>query len=43
VELKAAVLDLESRPAKKPTDHVAREKARSVLDLEPRHDDDNDD
>ena len=36
VELKAAALELESRPEKKPTDRVARVKARPVLDLGPR-------
>ena len=32
VELKAVVLDLESRPKEKPTDLLAKAKARSVLD-----------
>jgi cobalt-zinc-cadmium efflux system membrane fusion protein len=36
VELKGAVLDLESRPEKKPADHVAREKPRPGLGLESR-------
>ncbi|MGD0043363.1 MAG: hypothetical protein ABSE84_23660 [Isosphaeraceae bacterium] len=33
VELKAAPLDLESRPESKTADRGAREKARSVVDL----------
>jgi cobalt-zinc-cadmium efflux system membrane fusion protein len=36
LELKAAVLELESHPEKKPTDHTARAKARSVSDVESR-------
>jgi cobalt-zinc-cadmium efflux system membrane fusion protein len=36
VELKAAVLDLESRPQTKPTDLVTNAKARPVLDLGPQ-------
>jgi cobalt-zinc-cadmium efflux system membrane fusion protein len=34
VELKAALLDLESRPLEQPTDRVAKAKARPALDLE---------
>jgi membrane fusion protein, heavy metal efflux system len=34
VELKRVVLDLESRPKEKPTDHLAKAKPRSVSDLE---------
>jgi cobalt-zinc-cadmium efflux system membrane fusion protein len=36
VELKAAVQELESRPEKKPTERVAKARARSVSDLESR-------
>jgi cobalt-zinc-cadmium efflux system membrane fusion protein len=36
VELKAALLDLESRPAAQPTELIARAKARPPLGLEPR-------
>lgn len=36
LELKAALLDLESRPVKQPTDRIAKTRARSRLDLESR-------
>ena len=36
LELKAVVLDLESRPRRKPTDLVTKQNGRSVLDLESR-------
>jgi cobalt-zinc-cadmium efflux system membrane fusion protein len=36
VELKAVVLDLESRPQTDPADRVAKAKTRAVMNLEPR-------